>query len=66
MRYSIEPKDKIYVKGYGCLSFAKNMDTRLGNKHGQKIFDTVTKSATDAIKNASKTASKKQQKQLVI
>ena len=23
MRYSIEPKDKIYVKGYGFLSFAK-------------------------------------------
>ena len=23
MRYSIEPKDKIYVKGYGFLSFGK-------------------------------------------
>ena len=25
MRYSIEPRDRTYVKGYGCLSFAKNM-----------------------------------------
>ena len=23
MRYSIEPKDRIYAKGYGFLSFAK-------------------------------------------
>ena len=27
MRYSIEPKERIYVKGYGFLSFAKNMGT---------------------------------------
>ena len=25
MRYSIEPRDRIYVKEYGFLSFAKNM-----------------------------------------
>ena len=25
MRYSIEPRDGIYVKGYEFLSFAKNM-----------------------------------------
>ena len=25
MRYSIEPRDRIYVKGYRFLSFAKNM-----------------------------------------
>ena len=25
MRYSIESKDRIYVKGYGFLFFAKNM-----------------------------------------
>ena len=27
MRYSIEPRDRIYVKGYGFLSFAKNINT---------------------------------------
>ena len=25
MKYSIEPRDRIYVKGYGFLYFAKNM-----------------------------------------
>ena len=25
MRYSMEPKDRIYVKGYGFLSLVKNM-----------------------------------------
>ena len=29
MRYSIEPRDRIYVKGYGFLSFAKNMGKSL-------------------------------------
>ena len=25
MRYSFQPRDKIFVKGYGFLSFAKNV-----------------------------------------
>ena len=54
MRYSIEPKDRIYVKGYGFLSFAKNMGKNLSNKYSQKLFDTAKKSTTDAIKTASK------------
>ena len=33
MRYSIEPRDRIYVKGYGFLSFAKNMGKNLSNKY---------------------------------
>ena len=24
MRYSVQPRDRIFVKGYGYLSFAKN------------------------------------------
>ena len=59
MRYSIEPRDRIYVKGYGFLSFAKNIGKNLGNKYGQKIFDTAKKSAKDAIKIASKKAIQK-------
>ena len=27
MRHSIEPRNRIYVKGYGCLSVAKNIGT---------------------------------------
>ena len=54
MRYPIEPRDRIYVKGYGFLSFAKNMGKSLSNKYGQKLFDSAKKSTTDAIKTASK------------
>ena len=59
MRYSIEPRDRIYVKGYGFLSFAKNMGKSLSNKYGQKLLDSANKSTTDAIKTASKRAIQK-------
>ena len=59
MRYSIEPRDRIYVKGYGFLSFAKNMGKSLSNKYSQKILDSAKKSTTDAIKTASKKAMQK-------
>ena len=59
MRYSIEPKDRIHVKGYGFLSFAKNMGKNLSNKFGQKLLDSAKKSTTDAIKIASKSAIQK-------
>ena len=54
MRYSIEPKDRIYLKGYRFLSFAKNIGKYLSNKYGQKLLDSAKKYATDAIKTASK------------
>ena len=38
MRYSIEPRDRIYVKGYRSLSFAKNMGKSLCNKYGQNFL----------------------------
>ena len=38
MRYSVEPKDRIYVKGYGLLSFSKNMGQNLNNKNSQKLL----------------------------
>ena len=44
MRYSIEPRDKIYVKRYGILSFAKNIGKNLSNKYGQKLLDSAKKS----------------------
>ena len=59
MRYSIEPRDRIYVKGYGFLSFAKNILKNLSNKHCQKLFDTAKKSTKDAIKIVSKRAIQK-------
>ena len=38
MRYSIESRDRIYVKGYGFLSFTKNMGKSLSNKYGQNFL----------------------------
>ena len=52
MRYSIEPRDKMYVTGYGFLPLAKNMGKSLSNKYGQKLLDSAKKSTTDAIKIA--------------
>ena len=59
MRYSIEPSDRIYVKGYGFLSFAKSMGKSLGNKYGQNLIDSAQKSTTDVIKTALKRAIQK-------
>ena len=54
MRYSIEPRDRIYVKEYGFLSFAKHMSKSVSNKYGQKLLDSAKKFTTDAIKTALK------------
>ena len=54
MRYSIEPKYRIYVKGYGFLSFPKNIGKNLSNKYSRKLTDTAKTSATHAVKTASK------------
>ena len=56
MRYSIEHRDRIYVKRYGFLTFAKKMDKTLSNKYCQKRLDSAKKSTADAIKTASKRA----------
>ena len=59
MRYSIDPRDRRYVKGYGFLSFAKNIGKNINNKYSQKLVDSAKKSATDTIKAASKRAIQK-------
>ena len=50
MRYSIEPRFRKYVEGYGFLSFAR----KFGDKYGKKLMDTATKTGIDAAKTASK------------
>ena len=54
MRYSIEAEDRMRVKGYGFLSFAKNMGKNVSNKYGQKLVDSAKKSTIDGTKTASK------------
>ena len=51
--------DRIYVKGYGFLSFAKKMGTHIIHKYGQKRLDSANKSITDAMKTTSKRAIQK-------
>ena len=52
--YAIEPRDRRYVKGYGFLSFAKNMGKSLSNNYGQKLLHSAKKSTADAKKNSFK------------
>ena len=49
MRYSSESRDRIYLKGYGFMSFARSMS----HKYGKKLVATAKKLARDAIKTAS-------------
>ena len=56
MRHSIERRHKRYVRGHGFLAFAKNIDKNITNKSNQNFVDSAKKSATDAIKTASKRA----------
>ena len=59
MRYSIEPRDRIYVKGYGFLSFAKNIGKSLSNKYGQKLLDSAKKIYNGRNKNCFKKGNSK-------
>ena len=61
-RYSVQPRDSIFVKGYRFLSFAKNIgknfskniNKNLSSKYSQELLHHAEKSATDALKTASK------------
>ena len=50
MRYSLEPKYRKYVQGYGFLSFAG----KFGDRYGKKLMDNATKVGMDAAKATSK------------
>ena len=65
MHYLVQPRDQIFVKGYGFLSFAtnigKNTSENLRGKQNQKLVDHAKQSATDALKTSSKRAVQKEQ-----
>ena len=64
-RYSVQ--SRIFVKGYGFLSFAKNLGKNidknisksLSGKYSQKILDHAKKSAIDVLKTSLKTVIQK-------
>ena len=57
MRYLLQPRHRIFVKGYGFSSFAKNMDKNivknisknLSDKYSQKLCNHGNQSTTDAL-----------------
>ena len=73
-RYSVQPRDRIFIKCYGFLSFPKNMgksidkniSKNLSAKYSpgtlalrQKLLDHAKKSARDALKTSSKRVTQK-------
>ena len=62
MRYSVQPRNRIFVKDYEFLSFARNIGKNIGNniskklsgKYSQKLVDHAKNSAIDALKTSSK------------
>ena len=59
IRYSIEPSDRRYVKGYGFLSFAKNIGKNIANKYSPKLVDSAKKFANRCNKNCFKKSDSK-------
>ena len=51
MHYSIDPRKRIYVKGYGLMSFARNFS----DKYSKSLIDK----GIDVSKNFAKTAGKR-------
>ena len=45
MRYSIEPRERRYVKGYGFLSFARNFSDKYSKSLMDKGIDVSKKFA---------------------
>ena len=66
-RYSVQPRDRIFVNYYGFLSFAKymgryigkNISKNLSSNYSWKLLDHAKLSATDALKTSSKRAIQK-------
>ena len=53
-RYLVQHRDKIFVKGYVFLSFAKNISRKVSGKYSLKRLDNAKQSATDALKTTLK------------
>ena len=60
--YSFQPRDRIFVKGYGfclLLEICENVSKNLGSKHSEKLIEHTKQFATDAFKTVSKRAIQK-------
>ena len=63
----VQPRDRIFVKGYGFLSLAENMGKNIGknisknlnSKCSKKLLDNAKEFGTSALKTVSKRAIQK-------
>ena len=63
----VQPRDRIFVKGYGFLSVAENMGKNIGknisknvnSKCSKKLLDNAKEFATSALETVSKRAIQK-------
>ena len=40
-QYSVQTRDRIFVKGYGFLPFARNMRKNIGNNKNKNLANTA-------------------------
>ena len=56
--YLVQRRDRIFVKGYGFLPFARNIRKNIGKyvsgKYSQKLLDHAKQAVTGALKIISK------------
>ena len=73
-KYSVQPRDQIFVKDYGFLSFAKNMGKNIGINISKTLVANVARNFLIMLNNLQqmrlkllrKKHFKKHQKQLII
>ena len=41
MRYSVQPRDRIFAKSYGFLSFTKSMGKNIGKNIGKNLISKI-------------------------
>ena len=47
MRYSVQPRARIFVKGYGVSSFAKNMSKNFGKNKSKNVSGKYSQKRLD-------------------
>ena len=68
-QYLAQPRERIFVKGYGFLSFAKNMGKNIGRNTSKNLSGKIVRNFLDKLNNLLPMRLKllqKKQKQLVI
>ena len=65
-RYSVQPRDQIFVKGHEVLSFAKSMSKNIGKNISKNLSGIYRQKLLDHAKQSATEHFEKQQKQLVI